>query len=250
MKVSIITVTYNSELTLQDTIDSVRNQNYFNLEYIIIDGNSTDRTLDIIKKNSDFVTFWISEPDLGIYDAMNKGIKLATGEIIGILNSDDFYNSNKSIEFVVNAFSTNDKLDSVFADVRFVSNHNLDKTTRYYSSKKFNPCMFRWGFMPAHPTFFVKIKCLDNIFYKLDYRIAADFEFLVKLLYVKKISYKYLSEVLVVMRVGGVSTKSWKSNLILNKEIIRACKENGVYTNYFFVYFKYFFKIFELILFK
>jgi hypothetical protein len=178
---------------------------------------------------------------------MNKGIRMATGEIVGILNSDDFYTRPTCLETIAGVFE-DPAVDSCFADVRFVKPENLDKTVRYYSSAKFNPRKFRFGFMPAHPTFFVRKKQFDEMgYYKTDYQIAADYELLMRFLYVGKLSYRYLPLDMIKMRMGGKSTQSWKSNYILNKEIIRACKENGIYTNLFILSLKYFRKIFEFI---
>jgi glycosyltransferase involved in cell wall biosynthesis len=253
MKISIITIAYNSEKTINNTLDSVLSQNYDNFEYIIIDGNSKDSTLYILESYRDlfskkFINYIIvSENDNGIYDAMNKGIRMSSGDIIGILNSDDFYSNNSVLSEVVQQFN-NTKTECVFADVRFVKNNDLGKTVRYYSSAKFNPKNFKYGFMPAHPTFFTFKKNYDKFgFYKIDYRIAADYELLVRFLYTHKLSYSYIPKALTIMRVGGVSTRSFISNYILNKEIVRCCNENGIKTNMCILFFKYFIKIFELI---
>jgi len=232
MKVSIITAVYNNKETIQDAIDSVLNQSYKNIEYIIIDGASIDGTIETIKSYGDKITKFISEPDRGIYDAMNKGVALATGDVIGILNSDDFYIDEHVIEKVINIFQE-EKVDSVYADLVFVKPNNLDKTIRYYNSSKFNPSKFAYGWMPAHPTFFVKQKIYKKYgVFKTDYKIAADYEILVRFLEKYKISYYYIQLPIIKMRIGGVSTSGIKSNYILNKEIIRACKENGIYTNW------------------
>lgn len=248
IKVSIITVTYNSAKTLKDTIQSIARQTYPNIEYIIVDGKSSDSTVDIIKSYEKELSIkWISEKDKGLYDAMNKGIKMATGDIIGILNSDDFYHKTDAIENIVKGF-TDEYVDCVFADMRYVHPSNLNKTVRYYSSKKFKPAKFKWGYMPGHPTFFVRKKYFDEYgLYQCDYKIAADFELLMRFLYKHKISYRYLPFDLLKMRTGGKSTESIKSNIILNKEIIRACKENGINTNMILLSFKYFVKIFEFV---
>jgi glycosyltransferase involved in cell wall biosynthesis len=250
MKISLITVCHNSEHTIRSAIESVLQQTYPDIEYILIDGNSHGRTVDIIRSYEPAFTGrlkWISEPDKGMYDAMNKGIRKATGEFVGILNSDDFYNYPGAIETVVKLLLET-PVDSCFADVRFVNPENLEKTVRYYSSAHFNPRKFRFGFMPAHPTFFVRRKYFEKIgYYKTDYQIAADYELLIRFLYKNKLAYKYLALDIVKMRIGGKSTRSWKSNYILNKEIKRACKENGIYTNLFILSFKYFRKVFELI---
>ena len=245
MKVSIITVTYNSASTLQDTINSLGIQDYHDIEYIIVDGNSTDGTQDIIRANPDVVSSWISEPDKGLYDAMNKGIKMATGEVVGILNSDDFYHRKDSISQVVNAFQEF-SVQAVYSDIRFVNPDNLEKTVRYYYSYRFAPHKFKRGLMPAHPTFFTYRDNFEKYgYYKTDYKIAADFELLVRFIYKHKISHFYLPVDLIKMRTGGLSTKSWKSNFIINQENYRACEENGLDTNYFWLYSRYFRKLIE-----
>jgi len=247
MKISIVTTSFNSASTISDTIDSVLSQDYDNLEYIIADGGSKDGTLDIIKSYNDPRIRWISEPDKGIYDGMNKGIKMATGEIVGIINSDDFYKNNSVISAVAEGFA-DQKTEAVFGDVRFVNPDNLNKTVRYYSSKRFRPSKFRFGFMPAHPTFFTKKKWFDKLgYYQTDYKIAADYELLIRFLYKHRLPYKYIPLDMIVMRTGGASTKSIKSNYILNKEIVRGCKENGITTFMWLLTFKYFIKVFELI---
>ncbi len=250
MKISIITVTYNNSTTIQDTIESVLKQTYSDIEYIIVDGKSADDTLSIINKYEPKFNgrlSWISEKDKGMYDAMNKGIKMATGDVIGIINSDDFYHRNDVIAEIAKGF--NDKnVEATFADVRFVHPTNLDKTVRYYSSRNFSPNRFRFGFMPAHPSFFTYKKNFDTYgYYQTDYQIAADYELLIRFLYTNKLTYKYLHLDVMKMRTGGMSTASWKSNVTLNREIVRACKENGIYTNLFILSLKYFVKVFELI---
>ena len=247
MKVSLITVTYNSELTLGDTIRSVKDQDYANIEYVVVDGASTDGTVKIIKENLGLVDKWISEKDDGLYDAMNKGIKMATGDIVGIINSDDFYHRKDSISKIVEGFNQKD-IQCVFADIRFVKANNLKRTVRYYSSKKFNLGAFSWGFMPAHPTFFTYRENFEKLgYYRTDFKIASDFELLVRFLYKYKLPFKYLPIDLMKMRLGGVSTASLESTFIINKEDLRACRENGLSTNYFRLYSRYFRKIFEYI---
>lgn len=246
MKISIITATYNSGLTLRDTIRSVLSQSYPDIEYIIIDGGSKDNTLEIINKYKDKIAKVISEPDKGIYDAMNKGIRMATGDIVGILNSDDFFTSTNVIENIVKAFESND-IDAVFGDIHFVKPDNLNKSVRYYSSSIFRPSLFRFGFMPAHPSFYVKRICYEKYgLYDLNYKIASDYDLLIRFLYINKITYKYLNIDFVTMRMGGASTENMKSRVVLNKEIVRACRKYGIYTNLFMLSLKYIYKIFEL----
>jgi glycosyltransferase involved in cell wall biosynthesis len=245
--VSIVTVSYNCKETISDTIKSVLAQTYSKIEYIVIDGASNDRTTDVIKSFGNSISKFISEPDRGIYDAINKGIKLATGDIIGILNSDDFFYDNGVVEKIVNAFYNNE-IDAITGDVQFVDRINTSKITRYYSSKKFSISKFKYGFMPAHPSFYVKRELFEKLgYYKTDYKIGADFELLIRFLYINKIRFRYLEMPFVSMRTGGVSNKSIFSNYTLNKEILRACKENGIHTNYLNIYSKYFLKMFEFL---
>lgn len=251
MKISIITVVYNNKNTIQDAINSVLSQDYDDIEYIIVDGASTDGTVevikDVVKRYPERSIKFISEKDDGIYDAMNKGISLATGDIIGILNSDDFYINNDVISTVVNAFMA-ENVDSVFADLVYVRADDSDKIVRYYSSATFHPKKMAYGWMPAHPTFFAKKKTYEQYgLYKTDYQIASDYELIARLLVKNKVNYSYIPKVLVKMRTGGVSTMNLKSNWILNKEILRACAENGIKTNIIKVLSKYPTKILELI---
>ncbi len=253
MKISLITVTFNSARTLRDTIQSVLSQTYPDIEYIIVDGCSQDKTVDIIKEYEPLFhgrLKWISEKDKGLYDAMNKGIRMATGDIIGIINSDDFYHRRDIIMKVTEAFKNSD-IRAVYGDVRFVNPQNLDKTVRYYSSKRFTPEMFRFGFMPAHPTFFTYRKYFEEFgYYKTDYKIAADYELLIRFLYVHQLKSKYLPFDFMKMRTGGTSTAAIRSNILLNKEIVRACKENGIWTCMPLLFLKYLVKVFELLLVK
>lgn len=253
MKVSLITVTFNSGMTLRDTIQSVLSQSFPDIEYILVDGLSQDRTIKIVKEYEPLFQNrlkWVSEKDSGLYDAMNKGIRMATGDIIGIINSDDFYFRNDVITKIVEAFNDNN-VQAIYGDVRFVNPNNLDRTVRYYSSKRFVPSLFRFGFMPAHPTFFTYRKYFDQFgYYKTNYKIAADYELLVRFLYVHRLKSKYLPLDFMKMRTGGASTASIKSNILLNKEIVRACKENGIWTCYPLLLLKYLVKIFEFIFLK
>jgi glycosyltransferase involved in cell wall biosynthesis len=238
LKVSIITVCFNSEKTIRDTIDSVISQNYPLIEYIIIDGGSTDQTMSIIREYEDKVSIIVSEADRGIYDAMNKGIALASGQIIGMLNSDDVYISRNVVSELMDKMQS-ENADSVFADLVIVDPDNLDKILRYYDSSFFSPQKFRFGWMPAHPTFFVKKSLYDKVGpYSLDYKISADYEMLIRLLWVHRVSYAYLQKPVVRMRYGGASTANLSRNVLLNKEIVQACRANGISTNLFLVLLK------------
>ena len=246
MKISIITATYNSAATIKDTLLSVNVQTYPDIEHIIVDGASKDNTLEIVKEFGKRVAKLISEPDKGIYDAMNKGIRAATGDVIGILNSDDFFSSNDVLSVVAKTFQEN-KIDALYGDVHFVNPDNLNKKVRYYSSKLFKPSLFRLGFMPAHPSFYMKRECYQKHgLYSLDYKIASDYDLLIKYLYKERINYQYLEKDFVTMRTGGISTKNIHSRLLLNKEILKACRKYGIKTNLFLLSLKYFYKIFEL----
>jgi glycosyltransferase involved in cell wall biosynthesis len=244
-KVSVITVSYNSAATIADTVNSVLTQTFPDIEYIVVDGASTDGSKEIVVYYGNKISKFISEPDKGIYDAINKGIRLATGDIIGILNSDDFFYDNQVIEKVVKTFSENN-IDSVIGDVQFVDPLKTSKVVRYYSSKHFSLKKFKYGYMPPHPSFYVKRELFEKLgYYKTDYKIAADYELIMRYLLTNKVRYKYIEFPVVSMRSGGISNKSLRSNYTLNKEIARACRENGVRTNFFFIYSKYFTKIFQ-----
>jgi glycosyltransferase involved in cell wall biosynthesis len=245
LKVSIITVVRNGEDTIKCAIESVVNQTHPNIEYIIIDGVSSDSTLEIIKPYKDKIACIISEPDNGIYDAMNKGIELASGDIIGILNSDDFYIDGLVIDKVVKEFERN--IDCLYADLVYVRSENLNKVVRYYDSSQFTPSKFAYGWMPAHPTFFVK-KDIYNKYgvFRTDLKIAADFDLMLRFLYTHNLTYFYIQEPIIKMRMGGVST-SFSSVWINNIETLGACKSNGVKTNIFKILSKYPAKILGLL---
>lgn len=249
MKITLITVTYNSEKTLRDTINSVLAQTYEDIEYIVVDGLSKDKTVDIIREfEPQFAgrMKWISEKDSGLYDAMNKGIRMATGDVVGILNSDDFFTSNDVIEKVVAGFTKD--TDAVYGDIHFVNPDNLQRCVRYYSSKIFKRSLMKMGFIPAHPSFYCRKECFEKFgYYKTDYKIAADFDLLLRFIYVHQIRIKYLPVDMVTMRLGGASTDGWKSRLVMMNEHLRSFKENGVKTNRFWLSLRYFYKITEYI---
>lgn len=238
--VTIITVVYNGAATLESTIKSVLGQSYSNIEYIIVDGGSNDGTVDIIRRYEDRICCWISERDQGIYDAMNKGVALANGDYIGMLNADDFFTSEKSIQKIVNRL-VEDNLDAVFSQLDIVDPDDTNRILRKYRVASFNSCMLRIGVMPPHPTFYCRKSCYDKLGsmpFKTNYKIAADFELLVRLLLTQHISWGYIPETTVNMRAGGISSDNYKSRFQLNHEIIRACKENGLYTNLLFLLLK------------
>ena len=224
--ISIITVVYNGEDFIEDAIKSVLNQTYKNIEYIIIDGKSTDNTLNIVKKHEDKISKIISEKDNGLYDAMNKGIKLATGDIIGIINSDDFFSYKNLFEDIINTFSRDD-VDIVYSDLVYVDPKNTDKTIRYWKSKKQKP--FKTGWHPPHPTMFVKKSFYEKYgYFDTDFKIAADYELMLRFIEKHEAKLFYLPKTVVKMRIGGVSNKNIKNIIYANKEVLKAWKKNGL----------------------
>lgn len=246
MKVSIITVSFNSENTIEDTLQSIKSQTYSNIEYIVIDGLSNDGTNEIVKKYRDIVSIHVSEKDRGLYDAMNKGISLASGDIVGILNSDDVLADDSVIEKIVAGFD-DVSVDAVYSDLIYVSEHNLNKPTRLYTSKVFSKRIIKFGIMLPHPTFYVRKACYEKFgLYKITYRVAADFELLARFMSkgIKAIRLPFIS---VKMREGGISSSGLLWRVHQNFEIVRACKENGLYTNIFLVMLKLPYKLFTLL---
>ncbi len=231
--ISVITVVFNGATTLEYTIHSVLQQTYDNIEYIVIDGGSSDGTLDIIRKHDAQLDYWLSERDEGIYDAMNKGVALASGDYVGMLNADDFFASPQAVEKIVERLVA-DNLDAVFSQLDIVDHGNPLRVLRRYRVARFDTFMLRIGVMPPHPTFYCRRSCYEKLGaapYRTDYRIAADFELLVRLLLTQNISWGYIAETTVKMRAGGISSGNSKARLLLNREVIRACKQNGLYTN-------------------
>lgn len=246
MKISIITVCYNSAATLEDSILSVQAQSHADIEHILIDGASSDGTPALIAKYKDHFAQIVSEPDRGLYDAMNKGLKLATGDVIGILNSDDIYAAPHILETVAQKM-TAENLDALYGDVTFFRD-DPNQVIRRYSSARFTPKRLAWGWMPAHPTLFLRRAIYDQVgMFKTDYKIASDYELIARIFKNPKLNYRYLPEVFVKMRLGGVSTGGIKNTILLNKEVLRACRENGIKTNLARVLMKYPFKIMEFL---
>jgi glycosyltransferase len=228
MKVSIITATYNSASTIKTCMDSVLNQSYDAIEYIIVDGGSNDETMHYIKENAvdNKQIIFSSEPDKGIYDALNKGIKKASGDIIGFVHSDDFLADNTIIASIVNAFK-NENVDGVYGDLHYVAFENTDKIIRNWVSKKFRPKLLKQGWMPAHPTLFLKKKLYEkNGSFDLSYKIAADYDFILRIFKQPQLKFYYLPKTVVKMRVGGASNKSLKNIIQKTKEDYRAVNTN------------------------
>ncbi|WP_257254805.1 MULTISPECIES: glycosyltransferase family 2 protein [unclassified Endozoicomonas] len=234
MKISIITVCFNSAITIEDTIRSVISQNYRDIEYIIVDGGSTDQTLSIIDKYKENICQLISEPDEGLYDAMNKGIKLATGDVIGILNSDDVFQDDDVIFNVIAGISNAD-IDACYGDLVYVSKDDLSRVVRFWKSCEYDESLWGKGWMPAHPTFFAKSYVYKKYgLFDTSNRLAADYDFLIRVIGKNKIKVKYISGVLVRMRLGGETNKSVGNIVKQNYEIIKAARKNGFYFSLFF----------------
>lgn len=251
LKISIITATYNSGKTVGDTLKSVLAQTYHDYELLVVDGASKDNTLEVVKKMEPLFEGrmrYISEPDKGIYDAMNKGIRMATGEVIGILNSDDFYTSDDALACIVGTLE-NEKVDAVYGDIHYVDDEDLKKCVRYYSSKPFRRWMMRLGFMPAHPSFYCRKEVYEKYgaFDAENYRVAADFENLLRLIFVNKIKTHYINKDFVTMRTGGASSSGLESHKRIMRDHLKALKKNGVYSNIFLLGLRYLYKIGEIL---
>jgi len=246
MRVSVITVCFNSAATIENTLRSVANQTWSDIEHIVVDGASTDATLTILNQYKARLGKLVSEPDKGVYDAMNKGVGLATGDVIAFLNADDVYKDDSVIERVVQQMQT-DRLDALYGNVEFFHPGRPLQVVRTYDSGRFNPKRLGWGWMPAHPALFVRRRVFEHHGkFSEGYRIAGDFEFVARIFKSGKLKYKHLAEVLVRMQTGGLSTSGLKATYLLNSEILRACRQNGIRTNWLMILSKYFFKVREL----
>ena len=267
MKISLITACYNSAKTIKTAMESVLSQKGVDIEYIVVDGGSTDGTVAIVEEFSrkehkgrkeGFEFKWMSERDRGMYDAINKGIKMATGDIVGILNADDVLASDDTLAHIASAFNTDScaltpdpsRVDVVYADIRFVKEGESVEalrgapTVRYCSAAKWRPWMFRFAAMVPHPSFYVRRECFERLGgYSLDYRICADFELELRYLYLAKLKAAYLPECVVVMRMGGMSTAGWRSTVLINREDLRALRAHGIWSCMPLIYLKYLFKI-------
>jgi glycosyltransferase involved in cell wall biosynthesis len=229
--VSIITVSFNSAATIRDTIESVLSQDYPHVQYIVVDGGSKDGTVELVQSYRSRLGAFVSERDRGMYDAMNKGISMATGDIVGILNSDDVYADRHVITDLVRVMREKNS-DSAFADLIYVDRDDLSRVRRYYDSGGWNPQRFRFGWMPAHPTFILKRSCYQaHGLFSLDFGTAADYELLVRMLYRARTTYAYLARPAIKMRVGGASTQGLRQVWRHNLQVVRSCKANGMWTS-------------------
>ena len=231
MKVTIITAVRNAEGTIGSALNSVQRQTHPDIEHIVVDGLSTDGTMEVVRRHGAHVAKVVSERDSGIYDAFNKGLRLATGEIVAFLNADDMYAAPDIVQAVVDTFE-HSRASAVFGDVEFVRPEEPDRVVRHYSSERFSPKRLRYGWMPAHPSLFLRRRLLEQFGgFDASYRIAGDFELVARLFGRERIDFEYLPRVFVTMRTGGASTRGIRSTLTINREILRACRQNGIATN-------------------
>jgi glycosyltransferase involved in cell wall biosynthesis len=246
-RISIITVTYNSAQTLEQTIQSVLLQDHEDVEYIVVDGRSSDDTLSVIRNYRHKIDHFISEKDDGLYHALNKGIALATGDIIGILHADDFYISDDVLTAVAETFKMNDA-DAVYADLYYVDKDNTDKIVRKWRSGNYTPGKFLWGWMPPHPAFFVKKEMYNRYgVFNTSLRSAADYELMLRLIHKHKIKLAYLPQYIVKMRTGGQSNASIANRVKANKEDRKAWELNGLKPYFFTLTLKPLRKIFQFL---
>ncbi len=228
MKITVITATWNSETTIEDSLQSFAAQDYKNTEYLIIDGASTDSTLDIIKEKGKRVDRVVSEKDNGIYDALNKGIAMATGDVVGFLHSDDLFAHSSVLSRVAEAFELKG-VDAVYGDLNYVSKLNTNKVIRHWKGGEYSREKIRNGWMPPHPTFYMKRSCYESFSaFNLDYRIAADYDSILRYLWRQQLSAAYIPDVLIKMRVGGESNRSIRNIINKSKEDCKAMLENGL----------------------
>lgn len=228
MTISIITATYNSERTIRDTLESVLFQTLTDYEYIVVDGESKDSTLDILQEYEPKFNgrmHWVSERDKGIYDAMNKGFQRASGDILVLINSDDLFARPDALELVASEFEKHPEADCVYANLYYVSQNNINNIVRVWKTGEQKP--MRYGWLPAHPTFYVKRKCYEKYgYFNLNFPLAADFELMLRFVEGHRIKLAYLPVYLVKMRLGGATSKNIKNIYKQDVETIKAFKEN------------------------
>lgn len=247
MKVSVITVCYNSAATLARALQSVTDQDWPQVEHIVIDGASKDGTQAIIERFRPRLAHVVIEPDDGIYDAMNKGLDRVSGDIVCFLNADDQYAHPQVLSLVAAQMRQLD-LDALMGDVGFFRAQEPMRMVRRYRSDRFHPSRLAWGWMPAHPALFLSRAVVQRVgSFKTNYRIAGDFEYIVRAFHNHVLRYRHLPEMLVHMQTGGASTNGWRSKIILNREVLRACRENGLQTNMLKILSKYPAKILEFL---
>ncbi len=245
--ISVITVCFNSVSTIEHTLQSVNAQDYPGVEHILIDGGSTDGTLEVIERYRSGLACVVSEPDNGIYDAMNKGLARITGDVVCFLNADDQYASDRVLSLVAKQMHA-EQLDALMGDIGFFHASNPSRQVRRYRSNRFTPARLAWGWMPAHPALFLHRSVIDRVGrFNTTYQIAGDYEFVIRAFHGHALRYAYVPNVLVRMQTGGVSTAGWRAKVRLNNEVLRACRENGIKTNIFKILSKYPLKLMEML---
>lgn len=245
MKISVVTVCYNASATLEKTIHSVAAQTYPNIEYVIIDGGSTDGTRDIISSYEDIINKWVSEPDEGLYDAMNKGLRMASGDFIGFLNGDDCFASQDALESVAETARAK-QADCVLADTAILNARQPNQIRRFYSARTFRPWQFRFGHMPPHPSTYVKRELLLKLGgFDTGFSISADFDLMLRLYKEHDPKVAYLPKTLVAMREGGVTTRGISSNVSINQQVLASCRKHGIWSHPVIIWSKYFLKVFQ-----
>ncbi len=238
MKISIITAVLNGGTTIGDTVRSVLNQTYKNFEHIIIDGGSTDETVEVIKRYTDGIAKIISEPDHGIYDALNKGLRVSSGDVVGVLNGDDLYAHDRVLHLVADVFE-NRGVDSCYGDLQYIDRNDTNRVIRHWKSSEYRHGKFRWGWMPPHPTFFVKREIYEKFgYFDTNFRIAADYELMLRFLEGNRITTHYIPHVLIKMRVGGVSNRSLRNIVLKSYEDYKAWRVNQLNSHFYTILFK------------
>jgi len=246
MKISVITICFNSASTIEKTLRSVREQTHKEIEHIVIDGGSKDNTLAVVAAEGAHVAKLVSETDDGIYDAMNKGVRVATGSVVAFLNADDYYKNDNVLARVAKIMQE-ERLDALYGDVEFFRPNQQDSVVRRYDSSRFSPDRLGWGWMPAHPALFVRRDLFARFgMFRTDYRIAGDFEFIARVFKHTGLRHRHLAESLVRMQLGGVSSSGWRSTLQITREMMRACRANSIPTNWLKLLLRYPWKAWEL----
>jgi len=245
MKISVITVTFNCAGTIARTLQSVASQSWPDVEHIVVDGASSDGTMALVDAHRAGLAHVLSEPDSGIYDAMNKGVELATGDVVAFLNADDFYKDDGVLGCVASVMQL-EELDALYGDAEFFRPDYKDIVVRRYNSGRFKAERLGWGWMPAHSALFLRRDLFERYGgFQTDYRIAGDFEFVARVFKHLDLRHRYLPETLVQMQLGGASTSGWRATLQLNREMLRACRSNNIPTNWFRLLMRYRLKALE-----
>ncbi len=247
LRVSVVTVVRNRVDCIARAICSLQSQTWADVQHVVVDGGSTDGTVEVVRDMLPKDARWVSEPDRGIYDALNKGIAMCDGDLIGLLHSDDTFADSGVLETVARTFEQHPEVDIIYGDVAFFDAQDPTRCVRLYDSSRFRPSLLAWGWMPAHPSVFMRRRLIERHgSYRTDFRIAGDFEFLARVFSDPTLAWRYLPLVMVHMRTGGASTAGMRATLTLNREILRACRDIGIQTNLLKLMLRYPLKLREL----